>query len=201
MPARNGAVNLLTRLRSLSLRPVHDPELPEIARSVAIIMDGNGALGTATAPPDRGRATARDRARCADRRGGDRPRHRVARRLRVLDRELDAPEEEVERLMEIFAETIERELPDLVAQGVRVRFIGRRDRAPDDLQRADGGLERETKHNERLSLWIAFDYGGRAELVEAARRLVESGVDPREVDENAFVCPALRARICPIRTC
>jgi undecaprenyl diphosphate synthase len=47
-------------------------------------------------------------------------------------------------------------------------------------------LEEETRHNERLGLWIAFDYGGRDELVQAARRLVESGIDPREVDENAL---------------
>jgi undecaprenyl diphosphate synthase len=88
--------------------------------------------------------------------------------------------------METFAETIERELPDLVAQGVRVRFIGRRDRAPEDLQERMARLERETKRNDRLSLWIAFDYGGRAELVEAARRLVASGVAPEDVDENTF---------------
>jgi undecaprenyl diphosphate synthase len=95
-------------------------------------------------------------------------------------------EEEIEALMETFAETIERELPDLVAQGVRVRFIGRQDRAPDDLQERMSRLERETKRNDRLSLWIAFDYGGRAELVEAARRLVASGMAPEDVDENTF---------------
>ena len=43
-----------------------------------------------------------------------------------------------------------------------------------------------TAGNERLQLWIAFDYGGRADIVEAARRLVEEGVDPRDVDENAI---------------
>jgi undecaprenyl diphosphate synthase len=96
------------------------------------------------------------------------------------------PADEVELLMEIFGETIERELPDLVRQGVRVRFIGRRDRASEDLRERMAALEEETRHNERLNLWIAFDYGGRDELVRAARRLVESGIDPREVDENAF---------------
>ena len=95
-------------------------------------------------------------------------------------------EEEIGALMETFAETIERELPDLVAQGVRVHFIGRRDRAPEDLQERMVRLERETKRNDRLSLWIAFDYGGRAELVEATRRLVASGVAPEDVDENTF---------------
>jgi undecaprenyl diphosphate synthase len=47
-------------------------------------------------------------------------------------------------------------------------------------------LERETERNDRLGLWIAFDYGGRAELVEAARRLIASGVAPEDVDENSF---------------
>jgi undecaprenyl diphosphate synthase len=82
--------------------------------------------------------------------------------------------------MEIFGETIERELPDLARQGVRARFLGRRDRAPDELRAQMEGLEEETAHNDRLNLWIAFDYGGRAELVEAARRLVEAGVEPDE---------------------
>jgi undecaprenyl diphosphate synthase len=88
--------------------------------------------------------------------------------------------------MEIFAETIERELPDLAKEGVRTRFVGRRDRAPAELQERMAALEAGTAGNERLHLWIAFDYGGRAELVEAARRLVEEGVEPDEVDEEAL---------------
>ena len=48
------------------------------------------------------------------------------------------------------------------------------------------GLENRTALNTRLNLWVAFDYGGRDELVEAARRLVESGVEAREIDENVF---------------
>jgi undecaprenyl diphosphate synthase len=94
------------------------------------------------------------------------------------------PPDEVEALMEIFAETIEREMPDLAAQGVRVRFIGRRDRAPADLRAQMEDLEATTRDNRRLQLWVAFDYGGRAELVEAARRLVEAGVEPDAVDEQ-----------------
>src|SRR4029078_10264312 len=88
-------------------------------------------------------------------------------------------EEEVRALMDIFAETIERELPDLVAQGVRVRFIGPQGRAREDLRDRMAKLERETRRNDRLSLWIAFDYGGRAELVEAARRLAAFGAAPQ----------------------
>jgi undecaprenyl diphosphate synthase len=96
------------------------------------------------------------------------------------------PPDEVEALMEIFGETIERELPDLVRQGVRTRFIGRRDRAPDELREKMAALEAETAVQAKLDLWIAFDYGGRAELVEAARRLVEEGVRAEDVTEERF---------------
>jgi undecaprenyl diphosphate synthase len=96
------------------------------------------------------------------------------------------PTDEVEALMVIFVETIERELPDLAREGVRARFIGRRDRAPAELQERMAALEAATAGNSRLHLWIAFDYGGRAELVEAARRLIEAGIDPAELDEQLF---------------
>ncbi len=96
------------------------------------------------------------------------------------------PTDEVEALMEIFGETIERELPDLAKQGVRTRFMGRRDRAPDWLREQMERLEAETAANDRLSLWIAFDYGGRAELVHAVRRLLEAGIEPDELDEEAL---------------
>ena len=94
------------------------------------------------------------------------------------------PPEEVEALMAIFGETIDRELADLAKEGVRTRFVGRRDRAPAWLQAKLAELEEATADRSRLNLWIAFDYGGRAELVEAARRIVESGADSEEVDEE-----------------
>jgi undecaprenyl diphosphate synthase len=88
--------------------------------------------------------------------------------------------------MEIFAETIERELPDLVEEGVRVRFIGRRDRTPEELQHRMAAMEDRTALNTRINLWVAIDYGGRAELVEATRRIVESDIDAADIDENVF---------------
>jgi undecaprenyl diphosphate synthase len=96
------------------------------------------------------------------------------------------PADEVEDLMEIFGETIERELPDLAREGVRTRFIGRRDRAPDALRAKMSRLEEDTAQNDRLQLWIAFDYGGRAEIVEAVRALLASGADPENLDEEVL---------------
>ena len=97
------------------------------------------------------------------------------------------PADEVESIMQLMDETIDRELPDLAKQGVRTRFFGSRDRVPEALREKMAQLEVETALNDRLSLWIAFDYGSRAELVEAARRLVEDGVRPQDVSEKAMV--------------
>jgi len=96
------------------------------------------------------------------------------------------PPDEVDSIMELMDETIDRELPDLAKQGVRTRFFGRRDRVPAALRQKMEGLEAETAANERLSLWIAFDYGSRAELVDAARRLLADGVRPQDVSEQAM---------------
>jgi undecaprenyl diphosphate synthase len=96
------------------------------------------------------------------------------------------PPAEVDSLMEIFRETIDRELPDLAEQGVRTRFIGRRDRAPAELQERMADLELETADKSRLMLWIAFDYGGRAELADAAKRMLVAGIRPEEIDEDVL---------------
>ena len=88
--------------------------------------------------------------------------------------------------MEIFGETIDRELPDLAREGVRTRFIGRRDRAPGALRDKMARLEAETAANDRLQLWIAFDYGGRGEIIDAVRGLLAAGAAPERLDEELF---------------
>jgi undecaprenyl diphosphate synthase len=94
------------------------------------------------------------------------------------------PPDEVESILELLDATIDRELPDLARQGVRTRFFGRRDRVPEALRDKMTALEAETARNDRLHLWIAFDYGSRAELVEAVRQVVSDGVRPEDVSEE-----------------
>ena len=96
--------------------------------------------------------------------------------------------------MELFGETIEREFPDLHRQGVRVRFIGRRDRCPESLRSLMDDMEERTVANTRLDLWVAFDYGGRAEIVQAVRELMADGVAPAAVDEERLARAPLRTR-------
>ena len=103
------------------------------------------------------------------------------------------PPDEVESIMELLDETIDRELPDLAKQGVRTRFFGQRDRVPGALQEKMAQLEAETAHLDRLQLWIAFDYGGRAELVEAMRAILDEGVRPQDMSE-AVIAAHLYAR-------
>jgi undecaprenyl diphosphate synthase len=174
-------VGLLARLRR---RPEAPREPAEVPRSVAIIMDGNS------------RWAAENGLTVAD---GHREGTRALRRTveAAIDLGIESltvyafstenwlrPPAEVDALMEIFGETIERELPDLAEQGVRTRFVGRRDRVSPELQEQMADLEAETAHRDRLNLWIAFDYGGRAELAHAARRIVEAGLRPDEIDEE-----------------
>jgi undecaprenyl diphosphate synthase len=178
-------MSLLTKIRTLRhVRPAPEPDQPDVAHAVAIIMDGNARWARKRGLPI-----------AAGHRAGTKALRRTVEAAIDLGVETlvvyafstenwARPAGEVDSLMDIFGETIERELPDLARQGVRTRFIGRRDRAPAELQEQMAGLEEETAHNERLNLWIAFDYGGRAELVEAARRLVEAGFEPSEIDEN-----------------
>jgi undecaprenyl diphosphate synthase len=177
-------VSLLTKIRTLRhVRPAPEPELPDVAHAVAIIMDGNARWARRRSLPI-----------AAGHRAGTKALRRTVEAAIDLGVESLAvyafstenwtrPPEEVDLLMEIFTETIERELPDLVRQGVRTRFIGRRDRAPDALRERMAALEAETEGNRTLDLWIAFDYGGRAEIVDAANRAVREG---REVDEETF---------------
>ena len=158
----------------------------EVARAVAIIMDGNARWATARGLP----------VEAGHREGTRAVRRTVEAAIELGIRSLavyafstenwSRPPDEVASLMEIFSETIDRELPDLARQGVRTRFIGRRDRAPDELRAKMERLEHETADLDTLDLWIAFDYGGRAEIVEAARRLIAEETSPEDVTEDRF---------------
>jgi len=86
------------------------------------------------------------------------------------------PRDEVEGLMEMFAELIDSETPELNEEGVRMRFIGRRDEVSQRLQERMAWAEQETAANTRMSLFVAFNYGGRAEILDAAARF-EGGTE------------------------
>lgn len=87
------------------------------------------------------------------------------------------PQAEVDALMAMFAERIRGETPELHAEGVRMRFIGRRDRVSAELLQLMEAAESTTAANTRITLFVAFDYGGRDEILHAAERYDGGGED------------------------
>ena len=87
------------------------------------------------------------------------------------------PAEEVTALMRMFSQRILAETPELKEEGVRMRFIGRRDRVTPALLEQMDWAQAETAANDRITLFVAFNYGGRAEIVDAAQRYSGGGED------------------------
>jgi undecaprenyl diphosphate synthase len=96
------------------------------------------------------------------------------------------PKNEVRGLFGIFENAIDREVPELHRNGVRLRHLGRTERLPGRLVKKIESAVELTKDNDRLTLNLAFNYGGRAEIVDAARRIIAEGVDPAAIDEELF---------------
>jgi undecaprenyl diphosphate synthase len=141
---------------------------PNRARYVAIITDGNGRWAEQRGlPPIEGH-----------RAGADVVKERLRDAVELGVEELTVfsfstenwsrPPDEVEGLMRMFGQRIDRETPELHSEGVRMRFIGRRAGVDRELVDRMDWAEELTEANERITLFVAFNYGGRAEIVDAA---------------------------------
>jgi undecaprenyl diphosphate synthase len=96
------------------------------------------------------------------------------------------PEREVRTLMKLFLDTAREKVPELNERGARLRFLGRREQLPSSVLEAMDEAEDLTSGNDSLEVYIALDYGGRAEIVDATRRIVAAGLSPEDVDEITF---------------
>ncbi len=143
---------------------------PVAARYVAIITDGNGRWARERGVPvndghDAGADTVKARLRDAAELGIE--------ELTVYSFSTEnwsRPSDEVQGLMQMFSRRIAGETPELHEEGVRMRFIGRRDGVDEQLTEQMRWAEELTGANERITLFVAFNYGGRAEIIDAARR-------------------------------
>ncbi len=151
---------------------------PSQARYVAIITDGNGRWAQARGLPvvvghQAGADTVKARLRDAVELGVE--------ELTVYSFSTEnwaRSPEEVGGLMAMFAQRIDRETPELHAEGVRMRFIGRRAApVPPELIKRMEWAEEVTRDNRRITLFVAFNYGGRAEILDAARTFTGSTED------------------------
>ena len=147
----------------------------EVPRYVAIIADGNGRWACSRGVPvndghEAGADTLKARLRDAVEFGIE--------QLTVYSFSTEnwsRPASEVRGLIAMLAQRIARETPELHCEGVRMRFIGQRQGVPNDLLQQMREAEKITEGNQRLALYIAFNYGGRAEIVDAARRFTGGG--------------------------
>jgi len=160
------------------------PPLAQVPQHVGIIMDGNGRW-----------ARARGLPRAAGHRAGTENLRRVLRAavefgVSILTiyafstENWSRPEGEVKALLTILEGVIDRELQELHQEGVQLRHVGRLKRLPAKLQQKIQQAIELTKNNQRLLLNVAFDYGGRAEIVDAARHIIADGVPADEVTEE-----------------
>jgi undecaprenyl diphosphate synthase len=143
---------------------------PPVARHVAIVADGNRRWARARGLPVSAGYEA----------GADTLKARLADAIELGVHELSVysfstenwsrPAHEIRELIAVLAARIEQETPELHSDGVRLRFIGRRDDACKDLRALIEWAESLTQANRRITLCVAFNYGGRAEILDAARR-------------------------------
>jgi undecaprenyl diphosphate synthase len=148
---------------------------PQRARYVAIITDGNGRWAQA-----RGRSVGEGHQAGAD---VVKARLRDAAEFGVEELTVysfstenwSRSAEEVTALMRMFSERLLNETPELKAEGVRMRFVGSRERVASALLEQMDWAEAETAGNDRITLFVAFNYGGRAEILEAAERYTGGG--------------------------
>ncbi len=158
--------------------------LEHVPRHVAIIMDGNGRW-----------AKARGLPRLAGHRAGTENLKPILEACVEFGIEFltiwafstenwRRPEEEVKGLLRILEFMIRRELQELHKQGVKLRHIGRIDRLPKRLQKQILDAIELTKDNHRIGLNVAFDYGGRAEIVRALKQIIRDGIPADQVSEE-----------------
>ncbi len=155
----------------------------QVPTHVAVIMDGNGRW-----------ARSRGLPRQAGHRAGTENLRRIIKACGDLGIKIltvyafstenwGRPEKEVKGLLNILGNVIDRELDELHANGVQLRHIGELDALSENLQKKVRAAIELTKNNQNLILNVAWNYGGRQEIVRVVRQIVEAGIEPEEIDQ------------------
>jgi len=161
-------------------------EMSSVPIHVAIIMDGNGRW-----------AKRRGLTRLAGHRAGTENIRQIIRTfgncgvkyltLYAFSTEnWSRPEEEVQGLFQILADVIDREAENLHKEGVRLRHLGNLEGLTKELQAKVKWAIELTQHNQQMILNIAFNYGGRADILQAVQHIIEDGLSPENIDEAIF---------------
>jgi undecaprenyl diphosphate synthase len=157
---------------------------PNVPRHVAIVMDGNGRWARKRFMPriyghKHGVDALVNAIQACANRGVE---HLTV--FAFSSENWKRPEEEVSGLMGLVLSAMTRYLTKIAGDGVRVKIIGDRAAVSESVRSAWERAERTTEHNTRITVWVAFNYGGRWDIVQACRRAVADGLDPSQVTEE-----------------
>ena len=163
-----------------------DNAAPAPPQHIAITMDGNGRWASARGLP---RAEGHRRGADAARRVVEAAAKFGVKHLTLFSfssENWSRPKDEVQDLMGILRWRLRSEVADMHKQGVRLRVIGDRARLPTDIAKLIDDAEAMTDANRRITVTMALSYGGRNDLVQAARRMAADGLTPDQIDEAAI---------------
>ncbi len=168
----------------------NDPAGMDVPQHVAIIMDGNGRWAKSRSQPRHaghraGVKSVRETVESAAKRGV-----KYLTLFAFSSENWQRPQQEVSRLMNLFLEALQREVDELHRNNVRLRFVGERAQLRPKLVRKIDAAEQQTKENSGLTLIIAVAYGGRWDIVNAARQLalkvVGEKISIEDIGDDAF---------------
>ena len=160
--------------------------ITSLPHHVAFIMDGNGRWAEQRGLPrldghKAGVENMRPVIRCLDKHGVE-----YVTLYAFSTENWSRPEDEVSGLLHLLEDVIEKEARELHKNNVRIRHVGRLEGLPSGLQKPISRVLNLTKNNTGMTLGVAFNYGGRAEILDAVRHFIAEGVPPRELDEKHF---------------
>jgi undecaprenyl diphosphate synthase len=171
-------------------KAANDPTGMDVPHHVAIIMDGNGRWAKARSQPRHaghraGVKSVRETVETAAKRGVS-----FLTLFAFSSENWRRPQDEVSRLMSLFLEALQREVDELHRNNVRLRFVGERRQLKPKLVRKIEAAERQTGDNSGLNLLVAVAYGGRWDIVNAARQLAGKVVNEElsidDIDDDGF---------------
>jgi undecaprenyl diphosphate synthase len=161
-------------------------EISRLPNHVAFIMDGNGRWAEKrNLPRLKGHSAGLEATRSVVERLGE-YRIRYVTLYSFSTENWNRPKDEVAGLLGMLQKSVEKEAKELHKRGVKIRHLGHLERLPQRLKKAIGNAIELTRSNTEMTLSLAFDYGGRLEILDAVRNILVDGIPPHEIDTKLF---------------
>jgi undecaprenyl diphosphate synthase len=162
-------------------------KITRLPNHIAFIMDGNGRWAEQRGLPRlEGHRAGIENTRSVIKYLGEEHHIKYITLYSFSTENWNRPKDEVNGLLNILEESIEKETMELHKRGVKMRHLGHLERLPQNLKLAINRAVELSKDNTEMTLNFAFDYGGRMEIVDAVRSIIAAGIPPNDIDEKLF---------------